>query len=135
MTELRSASGPGEYGDLGVPDELVPPAVAAVLAPLHRTALGAAVGTVCGLGVFLLTVDNLLRHPEPGVNLSLLGQYLPGYAVSWTGALIGFAWALAIGFCAGWLLAFTRNFGIAAWIFVVQNRHEMRATRDLLDHM
>lgn len=124
------SSGAADAADEGIPQPL-----ASVLAPIHRRALGVAVGLVCGLGVFLLTVDDLLRRPEPSLNLGLLGQYFPGYAVSWTGAFAGLAWAFAVGYCAGWLLAFIRNLGISAWIFVVRSRYEMRVTRDFLDHM
>jgi hypothetical protein len=119
--------------DLG--EEVIPQPLASVLARVDRRALGVAVGTVLALGVFLLTIDGLLRRPEPSLNLDLLGQYFPGYSVSWTGALAGLGWAFAVGFCAGWLLAFVRNFAVAAWIFVVRSRHELAMTRDLLDHM
>jgi hypothetical protein len=121
--------------DVGVPNDTIPKQLASVLAPIDRRAFGVAFGTVCGLGVFLLTVADLLLHPNPGLNLALLGQYFPGYRVSWAGSLVGLAWAFAAGFCAGWFLAFIRNLGIAAWIFVVRGRHEIAATRDFLDHI
>lgn len=113
----------------------IPEPLASLLAPIDRRALGVAVGTVSGLGVLLLTVDALLRQPEPGLNLGLLGHYFPGYAVSVAGAFAGLAWAFALGFCAGWLLAFVRNLVVAGWILVVRSRHELAMTRDLLDHM
>ena len=121
--------------DVGVPNNTIPKQLASVLAPIARRAFGVAIGTACGLGLFLLTAADLLRRPEPGLNLELLGHYFPGYAVSWAGALVGLAWAFATGFCVGWLLAFIRNLGIAAWIFVVRGRHEIAATRDFLDHI
>ena len=121
--------------EVGVSNETIPKPLALVLAPIDRRAFGVAVGTVCGLGVFLFTAADLLRHPNPDLNLALLGQYFPGYAVSWAGALVGLAWAFAAGFCAGWFLAFIRNLGIAAWIFAVRGRHEIAATRDFLDHI
>jgi hypothetical protein len=118
-----------------LPDEAIPQPLATVLASIHRAALGGAVGTVAGLGVFLLTVAELLRRPESRLNLGLLGQYLPGYAVSWPGALVGFVWVFAIGFSVGWLLALFHNLAIAVWIFVARSRHEIAATRDFLDHV
>lgn len=122
-------------GAAEAPDEAIPQPLASVLAPIHRSALGGAVGTVFGLGMFLLTAAELLRRPESRLNLGLLGQYLPGYVVSWPGAFVGFAWFFALGFCVGWLLALTRNLAIAVWIFVVRSRHEMAMTRDFLDHV
>jgi hypothetical protein len=121
--------------DGGVPKDAIPKQLASVLAPIDRRAFGVAIGTACGLGIFLLTAADLLRRPEPGLNLELLGHYLPGYSLSWAGALAGLAWAFGIGFCAGWFLAFIRNLGIAAWIFMVRGRHEITATRDFLDRI
>jgi len=121
--------------DVGVPNNTIPKQLASVLAPIARRAFGVAIGTACGLGIFLLTAADLLRRPEPGLNLELLGHYFPGYSLSWAGAVAGLAWAFGVGFCAGWFLAFIRNLGIAAWIFVVRGRHEIAATRDFLDHI
>jgi hypothetical protein len=121
--------------DIGISDQAIPKPLASVLAPIDRRAVGVAVGTVCGLGVFLLTAADLVRQPKPGLNLVLLGQYFPGYAVSWAGALVGLAWAFAAGFCAGWFMASVRNLGIAAWMFAVRGRHEITVTRDFLDHI
>jgi len=121
--------------DVGVPNNTIPKQLASVLGPIDRRAFGVAIGTACGLGVFLLTAADLLRRPEPGLNLELLGHYFPGYSLSWAGAVAGLAWAFGVGFCAGWFLAFIRNLGIAAWIFVVRGRHEIAATRDFLDRI
>ena len=115
--------------------EQIPPPLASVLAPFDRHAFGIAIGTVSGLGVFLLTASDLLWQPQPGLSLELLGQYFPGYGVTWGGAVAGLAWAFAAGYGAGWFTAFVRNLGIAAWIFMVRSRHEMAATRDFLDQI
>ncbi len=118
-----------------VHQDTLPQPLAVALAPIDRRAFGVAVGTVGGLGVFLLTAADLLRAPGPGLNLALLAQYFPGYSVSWAGAWLGFAWAFVVGFCAGWFLALIRNLGVAVWIFVVRGRHELAETRDFLDHI
>jgi hypothetical protein len=94
-----------------------------------------AVGAVCALAILLLTAVDLLARPEPSLNLELLRHYFFGYSVSWTGALVGAAWAFGFGFCAGWTLALTRNLIIALWIFIIRGRHEIAATRDFLDHI
>jgi hypothetical protein len=122
-------------GDDRARDETIPNPLESVLAPIHRRAFGVALGTACGLGIFLLTTADLLRHPEPGLNLGLLGQYFPGYAVSWAGAFAGLAWGFTVGFGAGWFVALIRNLVIAVWIFMVRSRHELAATRDFLDHI
>jgi len=110
-------------------------AVAYAFAPLHKRAFGIAVGAAAALVVFLATAIDLLRGPEPGLNLHLLSEYFSGYTVSWTGALIGAAWAWFSGFVVGWFVAFVRNLGLAIAIFVIRTRAELSATRDFLDHV
>ncbi|MBI3651052.1 MAG: hypothetical protein HY231_08375 [Acidobacteria bacterium] len=51
-----------------------------------------------GLGLFLMTVWLLVKGGENiGSHLNLLGQYLIGYSVTWTGSLIGLLYGLLIG--------------------------------------
>lgn len=65
-------------------------------------AMGAAVGIVAGAGLFLATAVALLHQPgDPGRVLSLLGQYLIGYRVSWLGAGLGLLGAGTGGFLFG----------------------------------
>lgn len=68
-------------------------------------------GIVGGVGLFLATAWLLLRGGDaPGYHLNLLGQYFPGYAVTWGGSLLGlFYGALVgatIGAACGWLYNF-----------------------------
>ncbi|HET6341738.1 MAG TPA: NAD(P)/FAD-dependent oxidoreductase [Gemmatimonadota bacterium] len=72
-------------------------------------ALGTAVGSVLAASLFLLTAVTLLRKGGAGVPLSLLGHYLYGYETTWTGALIGVAEGLALGFVWGYALAVLIN--------------------------
>jgi hypothetical protein len=65
----------------------------------------------------------------------LLSQYFAGYSVSFRGALIGLAWGMAVGFCAGWFVAFVRNFVLAVSLFLLRERAELDETRDFLDHI
>jgi hypothetical protein len=44
-----------------------------------------------------------------GPHLGLLGNYFPGYTVTWFGALIGFFYAAAVGALIGWLVAWIYN--------------------------
>ena len=118
-----------------VPKETLPPPLAQMLAPVDRRAFGAALGTVCSLAVLLLTLVHLLAPPARGLPLELLSQYWPGYDVSWGGALVGVAWAFAIGFVAGWCAALVRNLVITAWLLITRGRYEVAATRDFLDRI
>jgi hypothetical protein len=97
-----------------------PPAPEALLkvafAPLDPLALGVAVGTVGGVGLFLATIVLLLKDgPMVGPTLSLLGQYLLGYEVTWPGACLGLVEAGVGGFLLGAVGAWLRNVGIAAY--------------------
>lgn len=114
--------------------EVLPPRVRLAFAPLHKSAFGTAAGIAAGLGLFFITVVESLRNADASP-LTLLNQYFAGYSVSWGGAFVGLLWGMATGFVAGWFLAFSRNFIVAASIFWIRTRAQMRAHRDFLDHI
>ena len=67
-------------------------------------------GLVGGTGLCLATVWLLiLGGEEVGAHLGLLGNYLPGYEVSWWGALTGFGYGTLIGAIIGWGVARVYN--------------------------
>ena len=103
-------------------------------APLHKRAMGTAVGVAMAVAVFLVTAIPLLRGGEH-LPLLLLAQYFHGYTESWPGALIGAAWAGFVGFVLGWFLAFSSNFVLAVRLLTLRARAEYAQTRDFLDHV
>jgi hypothetical protein len=103
--------------------------------PLHKRALGMAFGITLGGLVFLVTAVQVLVRPDPEFPLYLLGEYFYGYTVSWEGAFLGLGWGFVTGFVAGWFLAFARNFGLAAFLFITRTRADLAATNDFLDHI
>jgi hypothetical protein len=113
----------------------MPDVLQRVFAPLHKMALGLAVGLVAGLGIFLLTAFHVIVQPPDALNIWLLSHYFYGYEVSWRGAFIGFWWAFVAGFAAAWFLAFLRNLALAIWIFAVKTKAELNQTSDFLDHI
>ncbi len=115
--------------------ESLPAPLALAFAPLHKRALGMATGLGCGLLLFLVTAVTLLREGGTEVNLWLLGNYFAGYAQTWPGAFIGFAWGMGVGFVAGWFIAFCRNFMIAVSLFWIRARSDLTETQDFLDHI
>lgn len=124
------------FDDTAGPNEAtVEAALALAFAPVHKSALGGAIGITLGAAVLLLTVFHLLARPDPAPNLWLLAQYFYGYSVSWQGAVVGAFWAGVVGFVAGWLLAFVRNIATAAYLFMIRTRAELEQTRDFLDHI
>lgn len=86
-------------------------------------ALAVAMGTVCAIGLFLMTVTLLVKGAPPGVhvgaNLGLLGIYLPGYAVSWGGSVIGAVYAWIAGALVGFVWAVLWNLTHYLYIILV----------------
>jgi len=103
-------------------------------ARLDRTALGIAVGTLCGLSVFLATIVLLLRGGEVvGPNLALLGQFFLGYTVTASGAFIGLAYGFAAGFLLGWLIGLLRNSLVSAYLLSLKTRATLTSSLDSID--
>lgn len=113
----------------------LPPSLALAFAPLHKRALGVAVGTASGLILFAATLMYLLRSSTFPFDIELLAQYFFGYRATWWGAFVGLGWGFLVGFVAGWFLAFCRNLFLAISIFIVRTRAELAASRDFLDHI
>jgi hypothetical protein len=98
-------------------------------------ALGIAVGTVCGLGIFALTVFHIVFQPTDALDIGLLAQYFHRYEVTWRGAFIGLFWGFVTGFVAGWFIAFVRNLVIAVRVLVLRGKAELTQIKDFLDHI
>ena len=61
---------------------------------------------VGGLGLFLMTVWLVIKGgPRVGPHLSLIGQYLIGYSVTWKGSIVGLFYGALIGGIVGWMIA------------------------------
>jgi hypothetical protein len=103
------------------------------ISPVHKAALGAATGLVAGLLVAAATAFIVVLRPQPEPRLDLLANYFYGYTVSWTGVVVGFSWAFAVGFVGGWFVGFVRNFVTAVWLFFVRTRAQFSG--DFLDHI
>jgi hypothetical protein len=99
-------------------------------APVHKRALGVAVGCIVGLGFFALTAFHIVLHPTSGPNIALLAHFFYGYEVSWRGALVGFCWGGFTGFVAGWFVAFVHNLVTALKVFAFKTRGELAQTKD-----
>src|SRR5262249_38660465 len=85
---------------------------------IDRLSLGFAVGLVVGATVFLATVILVLKGGEQiGPNLSLLGQFIPGYSVTWPGTLIGGIGGFVGGFAFGWGVGFLSNLADVTYIY------------------
>ena len=124
-------------------DRLVPqPIGGADLAELLQSAfarydpvaLGASFGVVMGLSLLLATAVLLLKGGTPlGPNLSLLGAYLVGFEVSWTGAILGAGEALLGGFLLGVVMAKSINAVVGVYEESVRRKLEMVQIMDPLE--
>jgi hypothetical protein len=132
MNEMKKILLPGEPDLI---EEKLPSEQSLLFAPIDKRAFGVAIGTVCALMIVGLTAVELIGAPNAEADLSLLAEYFAGYTVSWAGAVIGGAWAFAVGFCAGWFTAFVRNLVLALSLFMMRSRAELDDSRDFLDHI
>jgi hypothetical protein len=67
---------------------------------------GLVTGLLLGLALFLATNWLVLKGGRVvGPHLALLGQFFPGYRVTFVGSLIGFAYGAVTGFLAGYSVA------------------------------
>ncbi len=88
----------------------------AAFACYDEVALGGAVGITASLGLAAATAAMLWRSNEGFVPmLSLLGNYLFGYEVSWPGMAVGVVEAGLLGFGLGWIAARLSNLLIGAF--------------------
>lgn len=90
-------------------------AIARGMLELHGHSLGMALGTVAALGLLATTNWLVLRGTaDESVHAALLSQYLPGYAVSTPGSLVGAVEVFVIAYLLCRVLATIYN-GVAAW--------------------
>jgi hypothetical protein len=117
-----------------VTDDSIKGSAALLFAPLDKRAFGVAFGVAAALLMALVTV--LAMFEAPGWNgPNLLANYFAGYSVTWPGVAIGAEWAFAVGFVAGWLIAFARNLTLAVSLFLLRSKAELEESSDFLDHI
>ena len=110
-------------------------AIKRAFARMDKFAFAAALGSVCGLGMFLATIWLIIKGGEVvGPNLQLISQYFIGYTVSIKGAFIGMGYSFLWGFLFGWLFAYLRNLGIALFLYRVKRKTELFSLKDFFDH-
>lgn len=100
----------------------------AAFARMDVPALAIALGSVLAVGLFLMTAVLLLKGaPEGrhiGQNLAVLGNYFPGYTVSWGGALVGAVYAWIVGALVGFAWAVLWNLSHFLYIALVLIRSQ-----------
>jgi len=114
-------------------DGSLPRSLEQAFAPVHKSALGVAVGFSFGTLLAIVTAFHVIAQPTVALPLELLGQYFYGYRLSWLGVALGFGWGMVTGFVAGWFVAFVRNFALALWLLSARAKAELSSP--FLDHI
>jgi protoporphyrinogen oxidase len=105
-------------------------------ARMDKTAFATALGTVCGLSIFLATIWLVIKGGRViGPNLRLLDQYFFCYSVSVKGAFWGFGNGFLWGFVFGGAFAFIRNFAMAFYVIWIRKRSEILSLKVFFDHI
>ena len=77
---------------------------------LQAEVLAFAGAVLGGAGLFLMTAWLVVKGgPEVGPHLGLLGQYFPGYSVTWPGAFIGLVYGAMVGGLTGAMIGWLYN--------------------------
>ena len=80
------------------------------VARLRAAVMAVSFGMTGGVGLFVATVWLLLRGGDNvGQHLGLLANYLPGYSVTWWGAVLGLVYGAVVGGVIGATIAWTYN--------------------------
>jgi hypothetical protein len=99
--------------------------------PLDRMALGIAVGLWAALAILVATLVLVIKGGTiVGPHLQLLGQYFPGYTVTWTGSLLGSGYGFLLGFSIGWTVAFVRNLAVSLHLHLIRLRSSLNTLLD-----
>jgi len=88
--------------------------VTRAVARLKATVWALIMGLIMGVGLFAMTAILLIEaggnaDATTGFHLNLLGNYFPGFRVTWGGALIGFGYGFLVGALMGGSIGFVYN--------------------------
>ena len=84
--------------------------VSRAVARIQTSVLTVVFALLSGLTLFLMTAWLIIKDgPRVGMHLQLLGNYFPGYSVTWMGSVIGFVYAAIVGGLVGWLIGSVYN--------------------------
>ena len=89
---------------------VLPAPVTESIARLNARAWGIAFALLAGLGLLAATWLLVIEGGTVvGPHLALLGNFFPGYTVSWVGGLVGFVYAFVVGYAVGRLIGTVYN--------------------------
>jgi len=84
--------------------------LAHAIARMRSRVMAISCAVIGGFGLLLATLLHLPRERAPSsLDITLLANYLPGYSVSWGGALLGFAYGAVAGALVGGVFGWAYN--------------------------
>jgi protoporphyrinogen oxidase len=111
-------------------------ALAQVFAKLDPAAFGMAMGLAGGFLLMLATLFLVVKGGlVVGPRLGLLGQFYPGYSVTWSGSGFGLLYGVVTGFIVGWSFAYLRNITMFIYVVFTQRRAELSTLRRIFDYI
>ena len=123
-------------GDGGEEESRLGEALELVFKRVDRVSLGLSLGIILGLLLLLATLVLVVQGGGPAAPVvGLLAQFLPGYSVSWSGAVIGLAYGLLFGYLLGWFAAFLRNAAVFLPLVLVKSQARRAHMRRFLEYM
>ncbi|MGH7449867.1 MAG: glycosyltransferase family 2 protein [bacterium] len=80
------------------------------VAIIHAGVLAMVMAAIGGGLLFIMTAWLLIKGGKNvGMHLKLLGQYLAGYSITWTGSFVGLLYGALLGGVIGWSIGFIYN--------------------------
>jgi len=130
---------PEYHEEVGISDAeaaLLDGRVAEIFPRVDGVAFGAATGLVAGALLCLATLVLVWKGgPVVGPTLGLLAQFLPGYSVTATGAMIGLIYGGLGGFLAGWSFAVIRNLTLFFSLSFLRRRAQRQLLKRFLEFL
>ena len=138
--DLWSVNGDAEYheeirhDEKKGPEETLQEKIAHIFPRLDPVALGFAIGITSGALLFAATLFLLIKDGSTaGPNLALLSNYLPGYTVTFWGAVVGLFGLFTLGFFFGLMLAYLRNLAVFIGARIIHRDIELYLLRRLFE--
>lgn len=115
-------------------DQVLQQAFTRVFEKLDPIPFGLALGMTLATIFFAATATLVLKGgANVGENLGLLGNFFPGYSVTWGGSLLGLVYGFLGGLIAGMSFAVLRNMALYLYVVLMERRFEFELLREVLD--
>jgi hypothetical protein len=117
-----------------VPVEPIQEQITHIFPRLDPVALGFSLGITAGVLIFAATLFLMIKDGwTVGPHLALLSNFLPGYSVTFRGAMVGLLGLSSLGFGFGLILAYLRNLAVLISARVIHRDIELYHLRRLFD--